>query len=93
MQKNLEPRRGIILMPRKSEPQSTNKESDQTRKKSTSEQKKGACCCDNKKSTIFLATTILEGVSNICTRLGREVDTATFKTTYNKLNKLYEELS
>jgi len=80
-------------MQKKSELQSTASGSNQTKKKSTTVRKKKTSCCDKKKSTIFLATTMIEAASNVCTRLGREVDTASFKLTYEKLNELYEELS
>lgn len=78
-------------MQKKSKPQSTGSASSQTRKKSTTVRKKSVSCCDKKKNTIFLATVIFEAASNICTRLGREVDTGSFPLTYTRMKQLYEE--
>lgn len=79
-------------MQKNSAPQSTGSGSRPTRKKSTSAPKKKPSCANKKKNIIFLATTIIEGANNVCTRLGRELDENNFKNTYQKLSKLYEEL-
>lgn len=76
-------------MQKKSEPQSTAKGSSQTKRKSTVVRKKSTA--SSNKDTIFLATVIFEAASNICTRLGREVDTGSFPLTYSKMKQLYEE--
>jgi hypothetical protein len=80
-------------MQEQSEPQSTGRGSKSIRKKNTTAPKKKTGCSGGRKSTIFLATTIIEGANNVCTRLGRELDENNFRNTYEKLNKLYEELN
>ena len=79
-------------MQKQSEPPSTGRGLKSIRKKSTTVPKKKTACAEGRKSTLFLATTIIEGANNICTRLGRELDENNFRSTYEKLNKLYEEL-
>ena len=44
------------------------------------------------KNTIFLATSIIEGAHYTVTRSGREIDVVNFKSTYNRLKTLYEEV-
>ena len=70
---------------------STVKESKPTRKKTTSAAKKRGC--GKEKDTIFLATCTIEAAQLISTRLGREIEDAGFKATYEKLKKLYKEVT
>ena len=61
-----------------------------TRKKTTTGTKKKGC--SKEKDTIFLGTCMIEGSHLTVTRLGREIEDLGFKTTYEKLKKLYKEV-
>ena len=69
----------------------TVKESKPARKKTTSAVKKKGC--GREKDTIFLATCTIEAAQLVSTRLGREIEDAGFKTTYERLKKLYKEVT
>jgi len=60
--------------------------------KNTAGKKKKESSLMTKKSTLFLATSIIEGAHYTVTRLGREIEAANFKNTYARLKKLYEEI-
>ena len=77
-------------MQKKSEPRSTARKSNPPRKKTTSVVKKKGC--GKKKDTLFLGTCMIEGAHLTVTRLGREIEDLGFKSTYERLKKLYEEL-
>jgi hypothetical protein len=80
-----------MRMQKKSGHQSTDKESSPISKNITGKRKKEKPST-TKKNTIFLATSIIEGAHYTVTRSGREIDVVNFKSTYNRLKTLYEEV-
>ena len=70
---------------------STGSVSKPTRKKTTTAAKKKGC--GKEKDTIFLGTCAIEAAHLTVTRLGREIEDLGFKSTYERLKKLYEEIN
>lgn len=81
----------MTLTQKNSGNRSIDKGSSRTSKNIAGKKKKESSLM-TKKSTLFLATSIIEGAHYTVTRLGREIEAANFKNTYARLKKLYEEI-